>query len=345
MKYLKDFKLFESYLDVVERWDSLDYEAKVGKLLYLYSPIPISRDESSVVIPLVLKKYGKKYDILNDKDLLIDFNNDKEWDLYNSLRFSTYFYSLIKNKSTLGFNFEGTVAGFFGGKIPDKDYRHDVVIDDKCFSVKTSVVESGDSIVIGSFKNVILNNSEIFEKKYNIDIIEEIKNFNGIGYFFSDFYKDDLTQDDIKNIKHDLLDIMFSIKSKYIVPNKVDYIVISFFDINKPKHIEPSFVDTYIIDINDFIKYLIMKGGISPKSKDNIFQLRVSKDIIHENRNKITFKFKKLYESELDDLRKIDSLKWASKIFKGHILSRMRPDVIDDLYKDRHNLTKKLKGS
>ena len=345
MKYLKEFKLFEHYLDIVERWNKLEYREKVGKLLYLYSPIPISRDESKIVIPLVLRKYRKKYDILNDKKLLIDFNDKKEWSLYNSLRFSTYFYSLIENKVTLGFNFEGTIAGFFGGELPEKDYRHDVIINNKCFSIKTSVVEGGDNIVIGSFKSVILQNSKHFEDKYKIDIIKEIQKFNGIGYFFSDFYKDELSINEIKNVKYDLLDIMFSIKSSEIVPNKVDYIVVNFFEMNEPKTENPSFVNTYVIDIKDFIEYLILKGGMSPKSKNNIFQLRVSKDIININTNKITFKFKKLLESELDELRKIDSLKWASEIFKGHILTRMRPDVIHDLYKDRHKLAKKLKGS
>lgn len=340
MKYLKEFKLFENNINLVEKWDNLDYTGKLGNLLYLYGSIPVSRNNSEIVLPILLKKYNKIYNIIEDKKLEIDFNNSKIWDLSNSLRFSNYFSTLIENKSTMGFNFEGTIAGFFNGKLSDSDNtRYDVIINNKCFSIKTSVVEYGDNIVIGSFKNVILENYDYFKEKYNIDIIDEIIKTNGIGYFFTDFHNDDLSSEDIKNIKYDLLHFMFSTNSKEIVSNKVDYIVITFVDIKKES---PSYINMYIISINDFIDFLINKGGMSPKIKTNIYQLRVPKTIIYKNVNQITFKFRNLTEEELDDLRNTDSLKWATDVFDSTILSRMRPDVINDIYSNRHKIIKRL---
>lgn len=352
MKYLKDFKLFENNLDIIERWDTLNHEGKMGKLLYLYGAIPISRNNSYKVIDLILNKYNKKYDILNNKELVIDINDNNNWNLQNSLRFGHYFETLIDNKSTFGFNFEGTIVGFFGGKVSEtKDSRYDVIINDKCYSIKTSSVKGGDSLVIGSFKNTVFNNIEYFKNQYGIDIVEEITKFKGLGYFLSDFYINGFSVEKINNIKNDLLDLMFSTKSNNIVPNKVDYIIIGFVDKNNPPEINQSYIKTYVISISNLKKFLMKKGGISPKTKTNIFQLRISKNILINDNDKndvdfidskIIFKFRLPNNEELDELRNIDSLKWASKIFKGQTLSKMRPDVISDIYKDRHNIVKKL---
>ena len=126
MRYIENFKLFENTKNQEE------YDDIMGKLLHLYSSIPLTKQKSERVIKLILKY--KFFPIGGDENGEIDLRYKKPQD---QIRFVDYFQSLIDSKETRGHNFEGFISGIHGGKLSEfSDSKYDVIINNKTWSVK-----------------------------------------------------------------------------------------------------------------------------------------------------------------------------------------------------------------
>jgi len=130
MKYLLSYKLYEASGGVNHLKDRTR-EEKIGALLHLYGSIPVSKEKAAVVISkIVYSNKGGEYFKLSDKYIIPGANK-----LHDQLRFADYFDSLLTSKDTRGHNFEGLIAGLFGGSLTKRGSRSDVTIDDTEWSV------------------------------------------------------------------------------------------------------------------------------------------------------------------------------------------------------------------
>lgn len=152
MRYLK---LFEDVIDGVEESkEQIEYDQLMGQLLHVYGSIPVPKEKSRVVIgKIVVSNLNRFYEINEDVDLQYQ-------KIHDQVRFVDYFSSLIKSKSTRGHNFEGLIAGLFGGTLSKSEHsKWDVEINGKHFSVKF-VDNASKSPQLGSFTNSFSNETK-----------------------------------------------------------------------------------------------------------------------------------------------------------------------------------------
>jgi len=323
MKYIKSYKIFESNFNIIDNWDTLTKEQKKGNLLRLYASISTHKTKSSQVINYIIKNIkGKLYDI-NETYQIIDFDDINEWGLHNKLRFHDYFNSLIDNKDTRGFNFEGTIAGLFGGKLSKNlDSRYDIIIDNIYYSIKF-VDNINESISLGSIKDsieeciVIIDNDDSINEKLKKYIINKLET-KKIHEFFNDdkiplSEKQLIFDESYKNVNMFILG--------YLLDNKIIVNVINKIDMRN-----------YICN---------SKLLLAPKSGN--YSLRINK-FIYDNLTTSRFEIiiPEITNEELDKLRDIESLKIAKDIFGYNISKKLRPDVIDDIIKNKDYIFKNL---
>ena len=127
-------------------------EELLGKLLYLYGSIPISKQKSNIVIKKMLWRnsnhhHNPFFKLGEDVNLISNAIQDK-------IRYVDYFDSVINSKETRGHNFEGTVSGLFNGKLSKPGERWDVTIDEKTWSVKF-IDNNTKAPEIGRYKKII----------------------------------------------------------------------------------------------------------------------------------------------------------------------------------------------
>jgi len=143
MRFIKDFRLFESVHDVTPTYNDL-----MGKLLHLYGSIPVPKEKSSVVIKKIINtSMGKLFKLGDD----VDINFCK---IHDKIRFSDYFDSLLEDKDVRGHNFEGFVCGLFDGQLSTRGSKYDLTIAGKRYSVKF-VDHKSKAPEVGRFKNII----------------------------------------------------------------------------------------------------------------------------------------------------------------------------------------------
>jgi hypothetical protein len=143
MRFIKDFRLFESVHDNTPTYNEL-----MGKLLHLYGSIPVPKEKSSVVIKKIINTSMGKLFKLGDN---VDINFCK---IHDKIRFSDYFDSLLEDKDVRGHNFEGFVCGLFGGQLSTRGAKYDLTIEGKRYSVKF-VDHKSKAPEVGRFKNII----------------------------------------------------------------------------------------------------------------------------------------------------------------------------------------------
>lgn len=285
MNFVKSFKLFESRLT--------EYDTLMGQMLHLYGSIPLPKEKSSVVIRNIVLNTNKKfYKLGEDVNISHTAPHDK-------VRFKDYFDSLLKSKDSRGFNFEGTLAGLFDGKLSSRGAKWDITIDNKTWSVKFVDLPS-KAPEIGSFRAALEENNLI----YQVDDAEGLtKLFKG-----SD-----------TNLKNQA----FSVVSRgitggwiiaYPIKTKNGYNIV----IN-------------IIDLATMKDLLVNRGlSVSPKAglKSKYTLALSAKYKGHPNVIKSTIIVPRL---KLEELRKLnrssDENEWANSVF-GDLGSKIRPDVL-----------------
>lgn len=342
MKYLTNYKLFES------NDKDLDISELKSKIFRFYTPIPLSRTQSSHVIKKIFNHYDIPYfNVLKDKKInLNNIGEDEHNKLKNSLRFEEYLNTLlgeksletgtIIDKSGRGFNFEGLISGLFGGDLSkDPSSTYDLTIKSVGnLSVKFSDKKSElprltsiknilelDSVKSLKSYDIINDNGLVGLIKWNIDWLENYtKLSNDLGY--------DVTYDQLLEDIEEVLNITF---------NEVDYFVMG--------HPENNTIIISVISKSNMIKFILENGLNAQKSSTG--DIRISSSIFKEETkyvdNKIILNIPKLSKEDITKVYNGKNRDWADSIF-GDWSSKMRTDFIDYFYDNRKRICVGIKA-
>jgi len=307
MKYIKNYKLFEDFEELTAE------EELMGKLLHIYSPIPLSKQIASVVIKKIL--YPDYYKLGEDIDLTYHSPQDK-------VRFVDYFNSIIKYKETRGHNFEGFIAGIYNGNLSKPYEKFDVTIDNKTWSVKF-VDTPSKAPEIGSFRDSL---------KYN-NLDTKIEEEGGLTRVF---------RGDNINLKNNIWTNVISkgITGGWLIAYEV-------------KNDKERYILVNMLDLDTMKNVLLNGGTAAPKGGFKaIFSLALAACSIKSkpagNRcyrtNSKQFKIiipqlslgelKKMYLSNKEEL-------WAKNVF-GEFGNKIRPDVLRYVKANKEEIGKRL---
>jgi len=307
MRYIESYKIFEASLDTGDfDWDKLTREQKKGKLLHLYSSIPIQKEKAQKVIKSIVRSSGSKFSLYSN--LIKPWNTKDGNRTHDKLRFSDYFDSLLSSKDTRGFNFEGLIAGLFDGKIQPPGSRSDVILKtgERC-SIKF-LDDKTESPVLGSIKKSLSDRQDILDTIGTRRIYDIFKSKSPI---------------DIK-LGDEIYDLSFS---------DVDLFLIAY-----P---EDSNIKMHVIKSSEIKEFLSNGLVAAPKSTPGQWQLRLSSRYRHHNRP-LTIRVPFISNDELDGLWDGSKRDWSKKIFGPSISKRLRTDVIDDIISDKENIIDRL---
>ena len=306
MRYIENFKLFENTKNQEE------YDDIMGKLLHLYSSIPLTKQKSERVIKLILKY--KFFPIGGDENGEIDLRYKKPQD---QIRFVDYFQSLIDSKETRGHNFEGFISGIHGGKLSEfSDSKYDVIINNKTWSVKF-IDNKNKAPEIGSFFKLMTE-----------ELKQKVKLENGITKIFQ---KDlDFLNPELKLLKEEIWNVIQTdITGGWLIAYPEENQNILNIVIN-------------IIDLETMRKLLFSGNTTSPKNgASGLFNLALNSSytkLTQKYRIKIpkftTAQLKELYLNETET-------EWAKDVFSNYGKS-IRPDVLRYIKDNRIQIAKNL---
>lgn len=302
MKYLKHFKLFESI-------ELNEYEDYMGKLLHLYSSIPVPKEKSSIVIKKII---GQPFKLGDDVNLNIAKISDQ-------IRFSDYFNSLLEDKDVRGHNFEGLIAGLFNGTLTSRGDKSDVLINGSKYSVKF-VDSKGKAPEIGRFKNII-------EKPYP-KLNEKIKDFGGLTRIF---------KSNNNQLKRQIWNIITS---------DIDGWILAYPDVIDDEYNSTKKIQLNILSKTDMATILNDGYVVAPKGGYNdYYSLALSSRYINDydfttsiiRVPQITLaELKEEYETVISD-------NWAFDVF-GITAYKMRPDVIRYIRNNKDQIIKNIQN-
>lgn len=342
MKHLTKYKLFES------NDEDLDISELKSKIFRFYTPIPLSRTQSSYVIKKIFEHYGVPYfNVLNDKEINLNNIGDNRHNKFkNSLRFEEYLNTLlgeksletgnVVDKSGRGFNFEGLISGLFNGDLSkDSSSIYDLIIKSVGkISVKfsdkktelprlTSIKNILELDYVKSLKSydIINDNGLVGLIKWNIDWLENYTKLSGdLGY--------DVTYKQLLEDIEEVLNITF---------NEVDYFVMGHPENNK--------IIITIISKSNMIKFILENGLNAQKSSTG--DIRISSSIFKDKGeyvdNKIILNIPKLNKEDIINIYNGKNRDWADSIF-GDWSSKMRTDFIDYFYDNRKRICVGIKN-
>ena len=302
MKYLLPYKIYESY---DEDWSKLSRERKMGKLLHLYSSIPLRKEKASEVIKAIVK-YSKKTSIsIYDKKVITPWNK-----LHDRLRFNDYFNSLLSSKDTRGHNFEGLIAGLFDGEIQTRGSRADVILKggERC-SIKF-IDSKSESPVLGSIYASIKGRPDIIEKIGDRSIYEI---FNTISV-------------DEEKFREEIFDLAFG---------GVDLFLIGYASTISSQ------IELHVIKFEDMKNNVCGGLVVAPKVKSSKWSVRISSSA-YKNDDTLKIKIPTISMDQLDTLWSQGARKWSKSIFGNSITSRLRTDVIEDIIGDKEEISNNL---
>ena len=336
MIYLKRFKLFEGYAE--------EYIEKIGNLLRLYGAIPITRWESGEVIIKIIDsiKVVENYDYskdaiksfpidistipLNGQKSVITLNFDK-LDPVNRLRFSHYFYVLMRNKTSRGFNFEGMLTGFLqNAELTETGAKSDLVINkNEGCNVKFSE-KYGERIDLGSMQNAT---------KYFIEN-KKPDDFPGIDSNLYNFFKN--TTIGIEH-KESLFDSLFS---------GITYFIFGYDGYGESNDDKNYYYDNYesvkiilVIDIisKEHLRDCICQSGdmyVTTSKSSGKYSFGISNKIREKSNYQLIFEVSVPTMEELNIMMKDDIQYKGKEIYGEKIIKKIRPDILSDLVDDEN---------
>jgi hypothetical protein len=301
MKFIKSYQLFEGVHDKSQVYNQL-----MGRLLHLYGSIPVPKEKSSVVISKII---SSSMDRLFDLGENVDINYCK---LHDKIRFSDYFDSLLEDKDVRGHNFEGLIAGLFGGKLSTRGAKYDLTIDEIKYSVKF-VDHKNKAPEIGRFKNIITRSSAL-------DM--EVRNAGGLTRLFKS------NNSELKRTIWDIITV------------DIDGWILAYpDDINNPTNIVIN-----VLDKDEMFKVINAGYVVAPKGGYNdIYSLALSSR--YTSLSKYVKSVIKIPYVSLSDLRReyeaVQSNDWAYNVF-GNMGYKIRPDVLRYIKMNKDIIIKKL---
>ena len=265
-----------------------------SKLFYLYNPIPIIKQEASVVIQNILKSKKITYTFGEDVDL-------NEMDTVNRMRFRDYINRIVKYKEVRGHAIEGLMAGLFDGVLNEtKSGLWDYQVRPGQVEQKF-VNDMSENPSIGSFTSLITKLGG--ESVANIKNIIENLGYTGTNLFLVN--DDELTPYKTQILNDMLVDIT-------CVTTKFGNKLVSYY-LTKENAVE------LFSDANNIY---------NPRKKGSN-ELRVSLKTFVENGNMFEIIIPKVNQKEYEEYLLITQNKsQVSKIF-GPFANKIRPDVLN----------------
>jgi hypothetical protein len=349
MKYLESFSKFESLQLISENITNVNpYDVIMGKLLYLYSSIPVPKQKASVALSLMI---GKPYTLTED----INFN-DSDVPFQDKIRIIDYLNSLLKNTEIRGDNFEGFLCGLYGGTLsPSKSSKHDLTIGGVDWSVKYT--EFGDyNPEIGSFKNILKNSNKIIRYEFgngyykDTPISSFVREYGGLTNIFRNKpnveIRDERDQKQWDSIKNIILDEIFN------SPEMVNFggVITGTTNVKIPKEGNPlDSITEIILNIidKDKLRELFFNGMVNQPKKggsESPYILRLKntyKNSDYSTVRKITLPIIPTLEELKDHYSETERKGWAQDVF-GKFAWKIRPDVLNDIKLNRKNVITKL---
>jgi hypothetical protein len=349
MRYLKSFFKFEDsqlIKEDFEKDENIDpYDFYMGRLLYLYSSIPVPKQKARIALDLMLQK---EYNLNEDVDL-----NDVEVDFQDKIRIIDYLNSLLKNTEIRGDNFEGFLCGLFKGTLStSKSSKHDITIGDVNWRVKYT--EFGDyNPEIGSFKDILSKSDVEIEYTFKsgltakYKIVDFVRQFGGLTDILRNEPSTKIYDQNQWNIyKKIILDVIFDSDQMKNFGG-----VITGTTNNKiPKEGNPlESISEIILNIieKDKLRDLFFKGFINqPKKggKESPYILRLNKKYkLEEYSTTRIIKLPTLPTlKELENhFNEVERKEWGTDVF-GKITWKIRPDVFDNIKANRKHIISKL---
>ena len=302
MKFIKSYKIFELVHDQSEEYNSL-----MGKLLHLYGSIPVPKDKAAYVISkIILSSNERKFFDLG-QDVKLNFYKP-----HDQIRFSDYFDSLLEDKDVRGHNFEGLIAGLFGGVLSTRGSKYDLTIDGKRYSVKF-VDHKNKAPEIGRFKSIITGRPRL-----NEEVIEA----GGLTRVF---------KSDNNSLKRKIWNA--------ITPEIDGWILAYPDDINNPTNIAVN-----VLDKSEMFKIINAGYVVAPKGGYNdIYSLALSSRYISLSKYiKSVIRIPKVTLEELkSEYKEANSENWAPSVF-GDMGYKIRPDVLRYIRMNKDTIIKRL---
>jgi hypothetical protein len=303
-------RLFEDFQDDEESIYKEERERIIGELLHLYGSIPVPKEKSSQVIKkIVLDTDGEFYKLGENVKPGSRKPHDK-------VRFADYFDSLLSSKDIRGHNFEGCLCGLYGGELNKRGGRWDITIGDKNYSVKF-VDGSNERVQLGSYKS--------YMKGYE----DQIESLGGLGKLFR-----------VRNnrIKKTLWNkIVGSTSTKR---SEIDGWIIAY-----PVGITGSWssIVCHLIDFETMSNMILKEDmTVAPKQGwSDYYSLAISSQ--YKNKG-IRFEIEVPNISN-EELRLISLMDYENKFSKsvfGEVSSKIRPDVLRYILKNRERIIKKM---
>jgi hypothetical protein len=301
MKYIKSFALYEGVHD-----GSPIYNEIMGKLLHLYGSIPVPKEKSSVVISkIIISSMGELFKLGQNVDINFCKTHDK-------IRFSDYFDSLLNDKDSRGHNFEGFIAGLFGGKLSTRGAKYDLTIDGLRYSVKF-VDHKSKAPEIGKFKSIITS---------NIELDSQVTDAGGLTKVFKS------TNNRLKR------------RVWNAISSDIDGWILAYPDDIK----NPTNIVINVVDKSEMFKVINLGYVVAPKGGYNdLYSLALSSRYVSKGHYiKSVIKIPQVSLKELmNEYKTVQSEDWAIKVF-GNMGYKMRPDVLRYIRLNKDNIIKRL---
>jgi len=303
-------KLFESFQDDEESIFLEEKNRLMGELLHLYGSIPVPKEKSSEVI--------KKIVIDTDGEFFKLGENIKPGSRkpHDKVRFADYFDSLLSSKDIRGHNFEGCLAGLYGGELNKRGGRWDITINDRNYSVKF-VDGPGERVQLGSYKS------------YLTEYQDQIESLGGIGKLFR-----------IRNNK-----LKRKVWSKIVGSTTENISEINGWIIAYPVGITGNWssIVCHLIDF-DTMTNMVLKEDMTVAPKQgwsDYYSLAISSQFKNKG---IKFEIE-VPTMNLEELRLISLMdyeqKFSKKVF-GEVSRKIRPDVLRYIIKNKDKIIKKM---
>lgn len=371
MRYIKSYKIFEGRTKKVtepeiktpeQEQEEKDVEVLMGKFLHLYGSIPITKDKAAIVIPKILSKVAPGFPFQLGSTIKLN----EITDFKTRLRLLDYFDSILQFKETRGHNFEGLIAGLYGGTLAtSKTSKADVFISSgkatEGISVKF-IDKKGKAPEIGSFKDIFdkgSSNKILFSGNSGEMIELPIKDYvvqqGGLTRIFQNdpqkYNYDYLKNPEIWTATKDqIVSFIFNSSSmKAVSKLLIAYTSIELSDVEDDPLKNLDKINLDIISVEN-LKNLILSGYVvSPKGgKDSHFSLALS------TKYREPWSEPRYTKSEIFLPRKITKpefimhfdigkeQQWMSDVFGKDVSGKIRPDVLNHIRNNRKHIITRL---
>ena len=320
MKYIKKYRIFEEA-------ELSEYDNLMGRILHLYSSIPLPKEKSSVVIHKIVKASGNDFHLGDDVDDIISFK------LHDKIRFKDYYDSLIHSKDSRGHNFEGLVVGLFGGELNTRGSKADATIDGQRLSIKF-IDNPSKAPELGSYREAFYpkkldgnaTSEQIEYEEYKSIMNEYVIKLGGLTHIFK--------KNNNKKVDKTITYGVLKERIWNMISIGVDTWLIAYPEGNDI---------TYNLISRELMKEMLMAGMVAaPKAGyKSLYTLALSASF----KSKTKKSYIRIPQINLNDLRNLmainSDINWALDVF-GNIAYKMRPDVIRSIKNNKHKIIKRL---